>query len=155
MAFLSYRPAPRLRERARQEVGAATDLDVSERRLVDTYLLECRTNGVELHGDEKRVFQEFVGKLVDAKNHYRYVGWRWRLGGDRWQPGRRYTNSRAIRKLRRLHNVLIQPTFAINVATLSHSISFVIILSSTRFSVPDISWIFSVKKFTGNECIVK
>jgi len=34
--------------------------------------MEFRLNGVELTGDDRKKFVEFLGKLVDSKNHFRY-----------------------------------------------------------------------------------
>ena len=49
----------------------AANLDKYQQRLVSMYLMEFRLNGVELTGDDKKKFVEFLGKLVDAKNHFR------------------------------------------------------------------------------------
>jgi hypothetical protein len=37
------------------------------------YLLEARLNGIELSGIDRRKFMEFLRKLIDAKNHYRFL----------------------------------------------------------------------------------
>jgi hypothetical protein len=36
------------------------------------YLLEARLNGIEVTGIDRRKFMEFLRKLIDAKNHYRF-----------------------------------------------------------------------------------
>ncbi|KAK2173850.1 hypothetical protein NP493_847g01041 [Ridgeia piscesae] len=55
-----------------KEVGAdSANLSDFQQRLVKMYLMEFRLNGVELTGDDRKKFVEFLGKLVDSKNHFR------------------------------------------------------------------------------------
>ena len=46
-------------------------LDEFQQRLVDMYLLEARLNGIDLTVPDKKQFIELLGKLVEAKNHFR------------------------------------------------------------------------------------
>ena len=58
-----------------KEVDAdSANLDEFQQRLVSMYLMEFRLNGMELTGDDSKTFVEFLGKLVDAKTHFRLAG---------------------------------------------------------------------------------
>jgi len=66
--YALYHAVKELNAEGKQKTQVLTD---SQQRLIDMYLLEARLNGINLTGGDKKEFIQHLGKLVEAKNHFR------------------------------------------------------------------------------------